>query len=273
MNAEPNSFTKFEHESWERVASKYEDAWSGLTSLFIGSLLDAVRISPGQRLLDVACGPGYVARAAAQRGAVATGLDFSAAMVRLAQEANPSLEFRQGDAQALPFADNNFERVVMNFGLLHLAQPDVALRESFRVLRPGGRFACTVWAPPEVSAGATLVDSVVSKYADRSVQLPQGPDYFTYANRDSALKVLEQAGFKPDTFNFETKVFNWRVPTATFVFDSELNAGVRTAALLKAQAPEVLQSIKTELEKSIQSFAKDDHFELPYGAHVISIER
>jgi 2-polyprenyl-3-methyl-5-hydroxy-6-metoxy-1,4-benzoquinol methylase len=72
----PNEFHDFEHEGWERVAHKYEKTWSRLTKTFIPALLTTVKIRNGVRVLDVACGPGYVARAALAAGAVPLGFRF-----------------------------------------------------------------------------------------------------------------------------------------------------------------------------------------------------
>src|SRR5207247_2111000 len=84
--------------------------------------VDVVRARAGVRLLDVACGPGFITAAAAARGADPIGLDFSPAMIALARRLHPSIAFRDGDAEALPFDDRSFDAVVMNFGLLHLAR-------------------------------------------------------------------------------------------------------------------------------------------------------
>jgi 2-polyprenyl-3-methyl-5-hydroxy-6-metoxy-1,4-benzoquinol methylase len=79
-------YTRFQRDGWTRVAHKYEDAWAGLTRLFIPDLLDAANITRGQRVLDVACGPGYVAEGARDRGATLTGVDISPEMIRIARE-------------------------------------------------------------------------------------------------------------------------------------------------------------------------------------------
>ena len=92
-----DAFKAFEHEGWERVALPYRDAFSSLTTQAIASLLDAVNAGPDTRLLDVACGPGDAAAAAAARGARATGVDFAAAMVAQASQLHPAVEFRAGE--------------------------------------------------------------------------------------------------------------------------------------------------------------------------------
>lgn len=117
------------------MAGKYPDAWSGLTRLFIPDLLEAAAVAPGMWVLDVACGPGYVAEAARALGANPIGVDFCAEMIALARERCPHIEFHQGDAEALGFADDSFDVVLMNFGLLHFPNPEAAIVEARRVLR------------------------------------------------------------------------------------------------------------------------------------------
>ena len=146
MSAPNDEFTRFEHEGWQRVADKYDSVWAQSTRQFIPSLLDAAEVSARMAVLDIGSGPGYVAGAVKQRGAVPTGLDFSNQMVSIAQTMFPGIEFREGDAQTLPFADESFDRVVANFALLHLSDPGRACAEACRVLKPRGRFGFTVWA-------------------------------------------------------------------------------------------------------------------------------
>src|SRR5437868_2802051 len=116
-----DAFTEFEHEGWERVAGKYDSTWSSSTRQFIPPLLDAAQVGAKMFILDVGCGPGYVSAAAADRGAIPAGIDFSSEMVSIARKMFPKIEFREGDAQNLPFADASFDRVAANFSLLHLA--------------------------------------------------------------------------------------------------------------------------------------------------------
>lgn len=85
-------------------------------------------------MLDVACGPGYAAGQAAARGATVIGIDFARAMVTEAHHNFPRVEFRQGDAHALPFDAGSFDAVICNFGVLHFAEPNTALAEAYRVL-------------------------------------------------------------------------------------------------------------------------------------------
>jgi len=271
MTPKRDAFSQFEYDGWQRVADKYESAWSGLTQLFIPHLLEATRVAPGSRLLDVACGPGYVAEVARALGAIPTGVDFSPEMIRLAQSRNPDLPFHTGDAQALNFEDASFDAVVMNFGVLHLSHPEAAFAEAQRVLRPGGHYGFTVWASPEHSPGARIVEQAVQAHADPNVELPQGPDYFGYGEAEACRRTLGPLGFDPTSLAFRTVTVEWQVPTASFVFEAERDAGVRTAALLAAQKPEILSAIQTQIETALRPYAKGNGFSLPYAAHVIAV--
>jgi ubiquinone/menaquinone biosynthesis C-methylase UbiE len=266
-----NDFASLEREGWQRVAAKYEQAWSGLTRLFIPPLLEAAAITPGARLLDVACGPGYVAEAARATGARPIGVDFSIEMVRLAQKRSPDLEFRLGDAQALDFPDHSFDVVLMNFGLLHVPQPQAALAEAHRVLRPRGRFGFTVWAGPEESPGARIIDEALKAHADMNVPVPKGPDYFGYSHIDQCRENLARCGFDPDSLIFRTVQREWEVPSASFLFEAEKDAGVRTAALLARQKPEALDTIRNQIEMSVRAYPRGRAFAIPFVAHIVVV--
>src|SRR5262245_14563190 len=111
-------------------------------------MLDAACVAPGMQVLDVCSGPGMLAEGVLLRGAEAIGLDFSAEAVELARRMVPNGRFQQGDAQALPFAEASFDAVLCGYGLMHLPQPALAMREMLRVLRPGGRSALSVGMHP-----------------------------------------------------------------------------------------------------------------------------
>jgi ubiquinone/menaquinone biosynthesis C-methylase UbiE len=121
---EKDAFMQFEHEGWQRVADKYDSVWSPLTRQFIPYLLTHAQVAAGMSVLDLACGPGYVSAAAKHLGAVPTGMDFSQKMIGLAKRMLPEIRFMQGDAQNLPFDDSSFDRVLINFGLLHVSNPE-----------------------------------------------------------------------------------------------------------------------------------------------------
>jgi len=263
-------FKKFEHQGWENAADKYEIAWSSLTRKFILPLLNSVGLKEGMRLLDLACGPGYVSESAKDLGASPVGIDFSARMIQLARNRNPGLEFIEGDAEHLNFEDNTFNAVTMNFGMLHMSEPEKVFSEAYRVLRKEGRVGFTVWAKPEESPAAKIVDDAINSYADLNTDIPEGPSAFLFCNPVECREMFIKAGFIPDTFSFSTFTVKWNVPTASFLFESELNGGVRTAALLARQTKITLDKIKVIIEKEVEIFKMGDVYSLPFSAHIIS---
>ena len=138
---------------------------------FAGTVLDAAVVRRGQRVLDVACGTGVLARAAAQRvgtdGAV-TGLDASADMLAVARRLDPSIGWIHGRAEALPLADGSVDAAVSQFGLMFFDDRVAALREMQRVLRPGGRLAVAVCDAVERSPGyGALAALLQTLFGDR----------------------------------------------------------------------------------------------------------
>ena len=101
----------------------------------------AAVVQPGDRVLDVCCGTGDLAIAAAHAGGRVTGLDFSAPMLERARGKPAEIEWLEGDALSLPFAEGSFDAVTIGFGLRNLANVERGLEELRRVLRPGGRLA------------------------------------------------------------------------------------------------------------------------------------
>jgi demethylmenaquinone methyltransferase/2-methoxy-6-polyprenyl-1,4-benzoquinol methylase len=96
-------------------------------------------VSPGDRLLDACCGTGDLALADMKAGGRVTGLDFSERMLERARAKSSEVEWLQGDALALPFADGSFDGATVGFGARNLDDLEAGLRELRRVLRPGGR--------------------------------------------------------------------------------------------------------------------------------------
>src|SRR5262249_30558330 len=160
----PQIFRQFEHQGWQEIASRYHDGFASVTTQSVTALLNAARGTTGKRVLDVACGPGYVAAAAAGRGAVAIRGDFSSEVLEEAGGGYPGIDFREGDAEDLSFPDLSFDAVTMNFGMLHLGRPEQSLHEAHRVLRPGGRVAFTVWDTPDRAMGFGIVIGAIQKY-------------------------------------------------------------------------------------------------------------
>jgi len=265
---DPDAFRDFEHAGWTSNVSEYEAAFARVTSQAIGPLLDAVDLRPGAQLLDVATGPGYVAAAAAARGAKGVGVDFSAPMVAHARTLNPAVEFQEGDAEAIPFPDRSFDAVVMNFGMLHLARPERAMTQAARVLKPGGCFAFTVWAKPEEAVGFGIILRAIQSHGNPEVQLPQGPSFFRFSDPAECDRTLREAGFLNVTVTSLPQV--WRFNAPDELFDAIYNGGVRIKAILRAQSSEALEAIRTAAREAAKNFIRHGIIELPMPAILAS---
>jgi SAM-dependent methyltransferase len=114
-----------------------------------GAALDAARVTSGTRLLDAGCGAGLLALLATFRDAKVAVLDASPALLAIARQRLPAVDVREGDLEALPFADASFDAVTAVNSLFYAQDMAAAMRELVRVVRPGGRVVVTAWGPPE----------------------------------------------------------------------------------------------------------------------------
>jgi SAM-dependent methyltransferase len=145
-----------------RFKAVQREAWSVFAPLEVFTAAPAAKLvkfaqaAAGMSVLDVACGTGVVAITAGRLGAKAHGLDLSPALLERARQnatiTGVDIEFIEGDAEALPYADASFDVVLSQFGHIFAPRPEVALREMLRVLKPGGRIAFSAW-PPELFTG------------------------------------------------------------------------------------------------------------------------
>jgi demethylmenaquinone methyltransferase/2-methoxy-6-polyprenyl-1,4-benzoquinol methylase len=140
-----------------RIARRYDflnDLQSfGLHRNWKRRVLELAGVQPGNRALDLCCGTGDIAFGLAKKGAETTGLDFSPQMLEVAarrhlKSPNPRLNFMQGDAQSLPFADNLFDAVTIGYGLRNLTSWERGVEEMARVARPGGRLIVLDFGKP-----------------------------------------------------------------------------------------------------------------------------
>jgi ubiquinone/menaquinone biosynthesis C-methylase UbiE len=160
-------------------------------------LLDLAEVRPGERLLDVGCGTGIVARTAAARMGAAgrvTGLDLNDGMLRVARRLGPGIEWRQGDALALPFADGAFDAVASQQMLQFVPDPARALREMRRVTARGGRVVAAVLRPIEFTpAYVPLADALTRHAGPEAGAMMRSP--FPDYDRERLRALFRSAGF------------------------------------------------------------------------------
>ena len=149
-----------------------------ITTIPAGQLVQFAGVKAGERVLDVACGTGVVAVTAARLGAQVRGLDLAPALLERARQnatiAGVDVDFVEGDVEALPYPDGEFDVVLSQFGHMFGPQPAVTIAQMLRVLKPGGRIAFSTW-PPEMFTGRMF--GLVSRYLPPPPGIPPTTDW------------------------------------------------------------------------------------------------
>jgi SAM-dependent methyltransferase len=263
-SSEPIEYIEFEREGWGAHIEGYNDTFGAVTRQTVQATLDAAKVGSGARLLDICCGPGMLSGAAIKRGAKAVGLDFPG-VVALARKLVPGAEFRQGDATELPFPDNSFDAVVCGYGIMHVPDPEKAMQEMLRVLRPGGRAALSVWDNETPLSGLGLIYKAVHDYANLNVPLPHGPNIFQFSTVGNMRNALSGIGFA----SVEATQFaqDWRLKSGRQLLDAVHEGTVRTRALLAAQTDDVISKIVAYFEQALAGMrTSDGSFNVPMPA-------
>ena len=262
---DPKAFHEFEQSGWEANFGGYDLHFSSVTTQVVEPMLDAAGVTAGMHVLDLCCGPGMLAREAVARGASVVGLDFAREAVRAAGESCPEAKFIEGNAEALPFEDNSFDAVVCGFGIIHLPNPDSALREPCRVLRTDGRAVFSVWEAPGPENGFGLLLGAIKAHGDLNVPLPHGPDIFQFSEPARLKRALEETGFRDVETMTAPQI--WRVGGPSDMITALIEGTVRTRALYLAQTDSARATIEAALAEGISRFPKvEDGYAVPMPA-------
>lgn len=188
----------------EHIPRAQLEAANAYESLMVPSLFrrwasrvtDAARIGPAQRVLDIACGTGVLARTVAERtgrAAAVSGVDAAPGMLAVATRLAPELDWRQGVAESLPFGDQSFDAVLSQFGLMFFTDRRQAIREAARVLVPGGRLTFAVWdrleTMPAFAAEVRLLEEIAGSRAADPLRAP-----FVLGDRAELAALFEDSG-------------------------------------------------------------------------------
>ncbi|MFL5257487.1 MAG: class I SAM-dependent methyltransferase [Rhodopila sp.] len=268
--SDAEAIRQFEHAGWERAADTYEASFAPATRQFVSDLLDAAGVGPGNAVLDIACGPGHVTKAAAEQGAAACGLDFSAAMLRVARGRYPGLTFDQGDAEHLPYADGAFDAVISNFGIHHVPRPALAIGEAFRVLRGGGRIAFTIWAAPSENKAWGLVFDAIRACGDPAASKAPPPGGRFGAPAD-CIRVLEDGGFSGAAVRQLRGV--WRLADGAALLAAMRAGTARMAGLIEAQDPACLPMIAAWIDREAAAYRAASELRIPISAFAAAARR
>lgn len=231
-------FGEWERVAWEERAVAYAGSLGDLTRGSIVRLLDAAGVKSGVRVLDVGTGPGFVACAATERGALVRAVDQSVAMVQIARAAG--VDAIESGAEVLPFDDDSFDAAVGGYVLNHLPRPARAVAELGRVLTPGGRLAMTIWDVPDANPAIGSFGPVVSGLG-LTAEIPSGPDAYLFCDKAQARALL--TGW--DDVQFERVRWSIRVEPGAW-FNAVADSTPRTGAVLAQATPALREQARRQ---------------------------
>jgi ubiquinone/menaquinone biosynthesis C-methylase UbiE len=258
-------------QNWDTAAAGWEserDRMRAMSRPLTAWLVAHLDLRPGVTVLEVAAGPGDTGLAvAATLGGEGTLIlsDRSPAMVEVARRAVAAaglgnVEVRVLDAESMDLADAVVDRVVCRFGYMLVADPAAALRETRRVLRPGGRLAFAVWGTAAENEWATTLWDVLERLTDLPPTKPGGPGMFALGDRDALSRLVTAAGFEvramePIAVQWAYTSFDdyWRAQTA-------LNGGL--ARLLPTLAPAEVDALTNAVRAAVERFRVGDGYKL-----------
>ncbi len=228
---------------------------------------DAARLSPGESVLDIACGTGVLAREAAKRVAPegrVVGLDCNDGMLDVARRASPNIDWQQGQAEVLPFEDDSFDAVVCQFGLMFFEERVTALSEMRRVLNAGGNLTVAVWDSLDNTPGyAALTELLQSLFGDHVAEGLRSP--YVLGNPDELLSLFAKAGISNAVLRTE-KGFA-RYPSIESWVHTDVTAWTISDLIDDAQYELLLETA----QKEFRTFEKSDgRVEFAAPAHIVT---
>jgi ubiquinone/menaquinone biosynthesis C-methylase UbiE len=220
---------------------------------------------PGERVLDLACGTGVVARLAAERvGATGrvVGLDISAGMLAVARatSSNPTIEWLEGSADSLPFPDGSFDRALCQQGLQYFPDRSAAVRELRRVLAPGGRLAISVFCSSE--AHDTVAAAIAPHLGESARRLAL--EACSLSDPSEIRTLIEAAGF-------HELLLERRMLTASFSTPEEFPTYVlasRFPAVVEALPEASRRALWSDLLGALAPFTSDQGVDFRTETHL-----
>lgn len=247
---DPRRFKAQERAGFNRIAQRY-GAGAKLRESLARAVVDAADLAPGQAVLDLASGPGLLARdaldVAGAGGRVVTS-DLAEAMVATALHNEPRLLGCAADAEHLSFASHSFDRVLMGLGLFACPHPERVVAEIRRVLRPGGRVALSVWASADQVPLITRAQDCLARVLGPS--RAGRPSVFRLGDPGTLANLLKSGGLGDIHVTPHRLSCHFPTPAAYWQAFLDLAGGVTEALarLPEPTRPALEQAVAVELE-------------------------
>lgn len=235
-------------------------------------LLALATPKPGERVLDVACGTGVVARRAAHRvgpNGTVVGYDLNPGMLAVARTIAPphgaQIEWREGNVSAMPFPDATFDLALCQQGLQFFPDRPAALREIRRVLVPRGRLALSVWRPMQHSPGfAALATALGRLIAPEAAAIMQGP--FALGSADDLRTLITGANFRDVVVQPAAKALRFPSPEE---FVRRYVAATPLSAVVAKASDDARAALITEVGAALKSSVDDQGLAFRIEAHLV----
>ena len=232
-------------------------------------VLASAHIGPTDRVLDVGCGTGALARTAADHVSTGqvVGVDRNPGMLAVARRIKPEIDWREGDAKQLPFEDASFDVVVSQFALMYFAERRAALAEMMRVLKPGGRLAVAVWGPFEhATSYVILTDIARRRCGDLASEVLAAP--FVLGNKDKLLGLFQSAGIENVTVTLHAGSMSF--PSIAIFVEAEIKGSPLAEQLGAMPSDARYQALLTEAEEKLQQFLTEGGIVMPLDAYIVT---
>jgi ubiquinone/menaquinone biosynthesis C-methylase UbiE len=266
------SLHEIELELWSQLAADYDAVFASISTQAIPDILDSLGELRGKKHLDVACGTGHLVAAASQRGASSEGIDFAEPMVETASASYPNHVFRTADATQLPYDNFSFDAVTCAFGLSHIENSQAAVDEAYRVLKPGGYFAFTLWSDAENGNELfQIVNDAFARFVTVSLTLPGSWTQLRFANVQACEAITRRSGFSSPIFK-KLPIVHQAV-TAPLIVELFEKISVRSKMILKSQPHSVQQQIQEYILSKIKALRRNGMIRLAWPALLTVVQK